>query len=59
MQSRADAPGLGPMRLPRPFEDEFLMSLRKKSSDQAALDRLYDIRPAPSEFANLAPPAHE
>jgi hypothetical protein len=45
------------MRMPRPFEDEYLASLRKKSSDQATLDRHYDIRPAPSEFANLGPPA--
>lgn len=44
--------------MPRPFEDTFLVSLRRKSSDQATLDRLYDIRPATSEFANLAPPAN-
>jgi hypothetical protein len=57
MRARADARGFGPMRMPRPFEDEFLVSLSRKSSDQATLDRHYDIRPAPSEFANLAPPA--
>jgi hypothetical protein len=57
MRTKADARGLGPMRMPLPFEDEFLMSLRKKSSDQATLDRTYDIQAAPSEFANLAPHA--
>jgi hypothetical protein len=53
MQAKADARGFGPVRMPRPFEDEFLMSLRKTSSDQAALDRKYDILPEPSALAGL------
>lgn len=56
MHSKAEARGPGPMGMPRPFVDEYLYSLRNKSSDQATLDRTYGILPAPAEFANLAPP---
>ena len=40
---------------PFPFVDEFLVSLRKTSSDQATLDRVYGILAAPDTLANLAP----
>ena len=40
---------------PFPFVDEYLYKLRNTSSDQATLDRRYDILAAPSSFANLAP----
>ena len=43
--------------VPFPFVDEYLYKLRKTSSDQATLDRMYDILAAPSTFANLAPAA--
>jgi hypothetical protein len=42
---------------PFPFVDEFLVSLRKTSSDQAALDRVFGILAAPDTLANLAPAA--
>ena len=44
---------------PLPFVDEFLVSLRKTSSDQAALDRVYGILAAPDTLANLAPETPE
>jgi hypothetical protein len=42
---------------PFPFVDDYLYSLRNTSSDQATLDRKYDITasPAPDSFANLTP----
>lgn len=42
---------------PYVFVDDYLFSLRKTSSDQATLDRTYDISPAPApdSFANLTP----
>jgi hypothetical protein len=43
--------------VPFPFVDEYLYKLRNTSSDQATLDRMYDILAAPSSFANLAPAA--
>jgi hypothetical protein len=42
---------------PFPFVDEFLVSLRTTSSDQAALDRVFGILAAPDTLANLAPAA--
>jgi len=53
MQMRADARGTGPLGMPQPFVDDFLFSLRNKSSDQATLNRLYDIQPAPASLATL------
>ena len=38
---------------PSPFVDDFLYELRKSSSDQATLDRMYDILAAPDMIANL------
>ncbi len=43
--------------VPFPFVDEYLYKLRNSSSDQATLDRMYDILAAPSTFANLTPAA--
>ena len=43
--------------VPFPFVDEYLYKLRNTSSNQATLDRMYDILAAPSTFANLAPAA--
>ena len=43
--------------VPFPFVDDYLYGLRKTSSNQATLDRMYDILAAPSTFANLAPAA--
>jgi hypothetical protein len=42
---------------PFPFVDDYLYGLRNTSSDQATLDRKYDIRAALDMFANLAPAA--
>jgi hypothetical protein len=42
---------------PFPFVDDYLYALRNTSSDQATLDRKYDIRAALDMFANLAPAA--
>lgn len=53
MRTQASARGRGPVGMPYPFVDEFLYSLRRKSSDQATLDRMYDIEPAPSALATL------
>ncbi|KWT71326.1 hypothetical protein APY04_0500 [Hyphomicrobium sulfonivorans] len=53
MRARADVNGEGPLRMPRPFEDTYLMSLRKKSSDHATLDSAYDIRPDASSLASV------
>jgi len=39
--------------MPLPFEDSYLKALRNTSSDQATLDRMYDIQPEPSSFAGL------
>jgi hypothetical protein len=55
MRARSIARGLGPLGLPYPFVDAYLASLRTKSSDQATLDSMYDIVPAPASFAGLAP----
>ncbi|HEY8246047.1 MAG TPA: hypothetical protein VIG38_02020 [Hyphomicrobium sp.] len=38
---------------PSPFVDDFLYKLRESSSDQATLDRMYDILAAPDMIANL------
>jgi hypothetical protein len=38
--------------MPDLFVDDYLVLLRKESSDQATLDRNYDIQPAPSAFAD-------
>lgn len=54
MRAKADARGTGPEGMPLPFEDSYLKSLRHTSSDQATLDRMYDILPEPSSFAGLA-----
>ena len=40
---------------PYPFVDEYLYELRNTSSDQATLDRKYDILAAPDKLANLTP----
>lgn len=56
MREQADARGKGSLGMPYPFVDEYLMSLRKKSSDHATLDRMYGIQPAPSSLATLAQP---
>lgn len=40
---------------PFPFVDDYLVSLIKKSSDHATLDRTYGILPAPDAIANLTP----
>lgn len=53
MRARADVNGEGPLRMLRPFEDTYLMSLRKKSSDHATLDSAYDIRPDASSLASV------
>jgi hypothetical protein len=39
---------------PYVFVDDYLYALRKTSSDQAALDRMYGILAAPDMLANLA-----
>jgi hypothetical protein len=55
MRAQAEARGTAPLGMPRPFVDDYLVSLRNKSSDQATLDRKYDIRAAPvSSVAGLA-----
>ncbi len=54
MQARADARGTGPLGMPYPFVDDYLVSLRNKSSDQATLDRTYDITSVPASLANMA-----
>ena len=51
------AKALASRGVPFPFVDEYLYKLRNTSSDQATLDRMYDILAAPSTFANLAPAA--
>jgi hypothetical protein len=57
MRAKANARGNGPLGMPLPFVDEYLYSLRNKSSDQATLDRTYGILPAPAPaLANLTPP---
>ena len=38
---------------PFPFVDDYLYKLRKSSSDQATLDRMYDILASPDMIANL------
>lgn len=53
MRRRADAKGKGPLRMSRPFEDTYLMSLRKKSSNHATLNSTYDILPDASELASV------
>ncbi|MFA5899956.1 MAG: hypothetical protein WC829_12690 [Hyphomicrobium sp.] len=54
MRVQAEARGPGPLGMSYPFVDDYLVSLRNKSSDQATLDRRYDIQPAPSSMATLA-----
>ncbi|WP_072376061.1 hypothetical protein [Hyphomicrobium sp. NDB2Meth4] len=54
MQAQANAAASGPIGVSRPFVDEFLYSLRRKSSDQATLDRKYDITTVSPSLANLA-----
>jgi hypothetical protein len=54
MRVRADARRTGPFGMPRPFVDDYLASLRNKSSDHATLDRMYDIAPLPVPMATLA-----
>ncbi len=54
MQAQAAARGRGGLGMPNPFIDDYLVSLRKKSSDQATLDRMYDIAQVPASLANLA-----
>lgn len=54
MRAGANARGLGPLGMSYPFVDQYLASLRNKSSDRATLDRMYDIAPVPSSHANLA-----
>jgi len=54
MRAEADARGTGSLGMPLPFEDTYLMSLRKISSDHATLNSMYDILPEPSSFAGLA-----
>ena len=54
MRAQADARGRGPFGMAYPFVDEYLASLRKKSSDQATLNRMNDIAPVPASHANLA-----
>lgn len=44
---------------PFPFVDEYLYRLRETSSDQATLDRMYDILASPDRLANLTPAAKE
>jgi hypothetical protein len=57
MQEKATEDGLASFRQSPPFKDEFLMSLRSKSSDHATLDKRYDILPAPSAMADVGPPS--
>jgi hypothetical protein len=49
MASRAAEKG----GLPDRFVDQYLFSLREKSSDHATLDREYGILPAPAAFADV------
>jgi hypothetical protein len=53
MGEQADARRKGPLGIAYPFVDDYLYSLRNKSSDQATLDRTYDIEQAPAAFATL------
>jgi len=53
MRVEASADGEGP------FVDEYLESLRNKSSDHATLDKMYDIQQAPVSFATLTRQAPE
>lgn len=43
------------VKAPDVFVDDYLFALRKTSSDQATLDRMYDIAASPDSVANLAP----
>lgn len=54
MRARATERGSGPFGVSYPFVDDYLVSLRKKSSNQATLDRMYDIMPVPISHASLA-----
>lgn len=54
MQARANSHGVGALGMPYPFVDDYLASLRNKSSDHATLNRMYDIAPVPASLANLA-----
>ena len=51
--------GRQPRGAPFPFVDDYLYELRKTSSDQATLDRMYDILASPDTLANLTPAAKE
>jgi hypothetical protein len=53
MQAKAEAKG-GYV-----FVDDFLYALREESSNHAKLDNLYDIQPAPAEFADIMPGVRE
>ena len=54
MRAQAEARGKGPLGISYPFVDEYLHSLRNKSSDRATLDRMYDIGPAPASLVTLS-----
>lgn len=53
MQSRAAPRSSDQLAIDYPFVDEFLYGLRRKSSDQATLDRMYEIGKAPASIATL------
>ncbi len=55
MRAKAEARGAGHFGLQYPFVDDFLYSLAEHSSDQATLDRTYDIQPSPAAFADVMP----
>jgi hypothetical protein len=54
MRMRANAAGTGELGMSYPFVDEYLKSLRNKSSNQATLDSKYDITPMPAALASFA-----